>query len=455
MNTRAPIQERVDGLLRRAGYTDADVAATHQVMSVLPFRVSNHIVDRLVDWSAAPDDPIFRLYFPHPDMLRSEPAVDTDPNVIRLQLNPHPGGQLAHNVPRIDGTTVHGLQHKYADTVLVFPGRGQTCHAYCAYCFRWAQFVGMPDMQMRMDDPATMGAYLDAHPEVSNVILTGGDPFVMGAHVIGPWLAEASAPHREHLDVVRIGTKAPLSNPERFVRANDADALMAALEQVVASGRQLALMLHVSHARELEDPLAQQAIARLRSTGAMLYSQAPLIRHVNDSAEVWRAKWALESRLGIVPYYMFVERDTGPWRYFAVPLAEAVAAFSMAYGQVGGLSRTVRGPVMSTTVGKLQVARRTTSDTSNPGNGNTGNGNTGNGNGNGDRNTRNGDGKAGESRDVGGSWHFTLTFLRARDPAHQGTAFRARSSDTATWVSELQGVTPADDVLLSAAAAGG
>ncbi|HEV7762152.1 MAG TPA: hypothetical protein VGO78_24250 [Acidimicrobiales bacterium] len=427
MSTGAPTQERIDALLRRAGYTDAGLTAAHQVMSVLPFKVSAHIVDRLVDWSAAPDDPIFRLYFPHPDMLTAVPATpddtgagaaaadDTSGRGVAVQLNPHPGGQLEHNVPRIDGTPVHGLQHKYADTVLVFPGRGQTCHAYCAYCFRWAQFVGAPDLQMRMDDPATLGAYLDGHPEVSNVVLTGGDPFVMGAHVLGRWLDEASAPHREHVDVVRIGTKAPLSNPERFTRSNDADDLLAALERVVRSGRQCAVMLHVSHARELAEPLTQQALARLRSTGATLYSQAPLIRHVNDDAQVWQDKWTLESRLGIVPYYMFVERDTGPWRYFAVPLADAVAAFTTAYGRVGGLARTVRGPVMSTTLGKLQVSRRP---------------------------------------DAGDGGPFALTFLRARDPAHQGTTLLAQPDPTATWVSELHGCTPADDHLLRLAAAG-
>jgi L-lysine 2,3-aminomutase len=426
MSTGAPTQDRIDALLRRAGYTDAGLDAAHQVMSVLPFKVSTHIVDRLVDWSAAPDDPIFRLYFPHPDMLAAVPAAtapddtgadDSAGRGVAVQLNPHPGGQLEHNVPRIDGAPVHGLQHKYADTVLVFPGRGQTCHAYCAYCFRWAQFVGAPDLQMRMDDPATLGAYLDGHPEVSNVVLTGGDPFVMGAHVLGRWLDEASAPHREHIDVVRIGTKAPLSNPERFTRSNDADDLLAALERVVRSGRQCAVMLHVSHARELAEPLTQQALARLRSTGATLYSQAPLIRHVNDDAQVWQDKWTLESRLGIVPYYMFVERDTGPWRYFAVPLADAVTAFTTAYGRVGGLARTVRGPVMSTTLGKLQVSRRPD-----------------------------------DGGDDGGP--FALTFLRARVPAHQGATLLARPSRTATWVSELDGCTPADDRLLRLAAAG-
>jgi L-lysine 2,3-aminomutase len=160
--------------------------------------------------------------------------------------------------------------------------------------------------------------------------------------------------------------------------------------------------------------LTQQALARLRSIGATLYSQAPLIRRVNDDAGTWRAKWALESRLGVVPYYMFVERDTGPWRYFAVPLADAVDIFTTAYGQVGGLARTVRGPVMSTTIGKLHVARHA-----------------------------DGSGHPG--------WTFALTFLRARDPVHQGTSVQAHGCTEGTWVSELCGVTLADRQVLAGA----
>ena len=117
----------------------------------------------------------------------------------------------------------------------------------------------------------------------------------------------------------------------------------------MASGRQLALMAHFSHPRELETRAVRQAIRRIVATGAVIRCQAPLVRHVNDSADDVGGDVAHADRLGLVPYYMFVERDTGPKHYFEVPLARALRIFNEAYRQVSGLARTVRGPSMSAT----------------------------------------------------------------------------------------------------------
>ena len=134
-----------------------DRQAMAVVANVLPFRVNNYVVDELIDWQSIPDDPIFQLTFPQPGMLEANhfqqmaETLDSGKNStdiravadkIRHELNPHPGGQLQHNVPLLDDEPVPGVQHKYRETVLVFPSAGQTCHAYCTFCFRWAQFVG-------------------------------------------------------------------------------------------------------------------------------------------------------------------------------------------------------------------------------------------------------------------------------------------------------------------------
>ena len=137
----------------------ADLVHDIDVVSrVLPFKVSAHAIDNLIDWERAPDDPIYRLLFPHRDILRPEQfrlverALD-DPVAlrgavaeVRSMLNPHPSGQLTKNVPREQP----GLQHKYAETVLVFPKQGQTCHSYCGYCFRWAQFIGDAELNKQL-----------------------------------------------------------------------------------------------------------------------------------------------------------------------------------------------------------------------------------------------------------------------------------------------------------------
>ena len=119
---------------------------------VLPFKTNNFVVDHLIDWANVPDDPLFVLTFPQRDMLlpahyaeiaemiragRSNAEIKLAANTIRMQLNPHPAGQVSHNIPLLEGDQLDGMQHKYRETVLFFPSQGQTCHAYCSFCFRW------------------------------------------------------------------------------------------------------------------------------------------------------------------------------------------------------------------------------------------------------------------------------------------------------------------------------
>ena len=143
--------------------------------------------------------------------------------------------------------------------------------------------------------------------------------------------------------------------PYRFVTDIDADDLLRLFEQVVNSGKHLALMAHYSHPRELSPPISKLAIRKIQQTGATIRSQAPLIRNVNDYSDIWAAMWQKQVDLGIIPYYMFVERDTGPRQYFDVPLYRALDIFTRGIRQVSGLGRTARGPSMSCAPGKVLV----------------------------------------------------------------------------------------------------
>ena len=172
-----------------------------------------------------------------------------------MRLNPHPAGQLALNIPAVDEEPVPGVQHKYPETVLIFPKQGQTCHAYCTYCFRWAQFVDEPDLKMATDDMASVVGYLRAHPEVTSVLITGGDPMIMGAVVLRRYIEPLLDRGLDHLESIRIGTKSLAYWPQRFVTDPDADDTLRLFEEVAATGRTLALMAHFSHPRELEPAL--------------------------------------------------------------------------------------------------------------------------------------------------------------------------------------------------------
>ncbi|MDV7267590.1 lysine 2,3-aminomutase, partial [Rhodococcus oxybenzonivorans] len=341
----------------------------HVVSQVLPFKVSSYVVDELIDWDRAPDDPIYRLTFPHRDMLEAEhfavieqavvqgdrAGIRKAADTVRGALNPHPGDQMSMNVPQHDDIDGSGMQHKYAETLLVFPRQGQTCHSYCGYCFRWAQFVDQPDLRMAVSGPEAMTRYLDRHPMITDVLLTGGDPLVMRTDLLASYLEPLLEPERAHVDTVRIGTKAVSFWPYRLLAGPEADSVLRLLERLTAAGKHVAVMLHLSHVAELQTDAAKAALARLASTGAVLRAQAPVVRHVNDDPRVWADLWQAQVRHNVVPYYMFVERDTGARPYYGLPLARAYDIYREALQQVSGLGRTARGPVMSASPGKVVI----------------------------------------------------------------------------------------------------
>jgi L-lysine 2,3-aminomutase len=202
---------------------------------------------------------------------------------IQRRLNPHPAGQMELNVPTLDGRPLQGMQHKYRETVLFFPAAGQTCHAYCTYCFRWAQFVGLEELKFASRQADSLVHYLRAHPEVASVLITGGDPMVMKATVLERYIEPLLHPSLAHVRSLRIGSKASAYWPYRFVTDADADDLLRLFERVREAGKTLAFMAHYSHPRELEIPIAREALRRIQGTGAVVRTQAPLIRHVNAS----------------------------------------------------------------------------------------------------------------------------------------------------------------------------
>lgn len=341
------------------------------VAQVLPFRVNEYVLNELIDWNAPLRDPVFRLVFPHRQMLppaqfdamaallRSGAAaadIHALAERIREDLNPHPAEQQTLNVPQHDGAALRGLQHKYANTVLFFPAQGQTCHSYCTFCFRWPQFVGT-ERRFAVSDGEALQAYLRTHTEVSDLLVTGGDPLVMRTRKLAAYLEPFALDERlSHVRNLRIGTKSLTFWPQRFVTDDDADELLRLLRRLGEAGKHVAIMAHINHWREMESPLFVEAVRRIRATGATIRSQAPLLAHINDDADVWTRLWERQLELGIVPYYMFVERDTGASAYFEVPLARTWEIYAEAARRVSGLARTVRGPSMSCGPGKIEIS---------------------------------------------------------------------------------------------------
>ena len=411
---RAFGRRHIDRLPWLQSLSREQVLALKAVTAVLPFRVNEYVLDRLIDWSDIPGDPIYQLVFPQAGMLSrrdfsrmldlvsrnaGQDEITQAARAIQMEMNPHPSGQLELNVPRVDGEPIAGCQHKYRETVLFFPARGQTCHAYCTYCFRWAQFVGAEKLRFAGSEVDILARYLADHTEVSDVLFTGGDPLIMSTRVLRSQVEPFLDHGLEHIRSIRIGTKALATWPYRFTTDRDADDLLRLFEGIRRRGKQIALMAHVSHPRELETPAARAALQRIIDTGTVVRCQAPLIRRVNDDGDVWASMWKEQVRLGAVPYYMFVERDTGPKHYFEVPLAKALRIYSSALARVSGLARTVRGPSMSATPGKVLVDGVTT---------------------------------------INGERVFVLKIIQGRDPEWTNRVFFAHFDSAATWLDDLE-----------------
>ncbi len=340
------------------------------VGNVLPFKTNNYVVEQLIDWNNVPKDPMYVLTFPQRGMLipehfsKMESALKTGDkkeiqntaNEIRLQLNPHPAGQLELNVPTLkDGTKLYGMQHKYKETCLFFPSQSQTCHAYCSFCFRWPQFVGMDELKFAMKEGEQLVQYFREHPELSDVLFTGGDPMIMKAKMFSTYINSLLEADLPNLRTIRIGTKALSYWPYKFLTDDDAEETLDIFKRVVDKGIHLAVMAHFNHLAELQTDAVKEAIKKVRATGAQIRTQSPLLRHINDDSDMWAEMWKTQVQLGCIPYYMFVVRDTGAQHYFGLSLIEAQKIFRDAYKKVTGLARTVRGPSMSATPGKVQI----------------------------------------------------------------------------------------------------
>ncbi|MGD9861441.1 MAG: KamA family radical SAM protein [Marinobacterium sp.] len=383
------------------------------VASVLPFRVNNYVIDQLINWDDAINDPMFQLTFPQRGMLKPEHYAAVEAALeagdkteikrvvdeVRQALNPHPAGQLEQNIPRVNGEPVNGIQHKYGQTVLFFPSSGQVCHSYCTFCFRWAQFVGDQSLKIAAKESGQLCDYLREHPEVTDVLITGGDPMVMKTKNLRAYLEPLLEPEFDHIRTIRIGSKALTFWPYRFVTDEDSDDLMALFRDIIAAGKHLAFMAHYNHWREMETDIHRQAVARIRETGAHIRSQGPLLNHINTEADDWARMWQTQVEMGIQPYYMFVERDTGAQHYFEVPLAQAWNTYRDAMKQVSGIARTARGPSMSATPGKVEIQGVT---------------------------------------EINGEKVFVLRFIQGRNPDWVQRPFFAAYDENATWLNHLK-----------------
>ena len=243
--------------------SDEMIEAIEVVGRVLPFKTNNYVTEELIDWTRIDSDPMFTLTFPRREMLEKKhyntikrlldqgadkATLDKKVHEIRMKLNPNPAGQ-EHNVPEMNNIKLKGVQHKYAETVLFFPSQGQTCHAYCSFCFRWPQFSGMSNLRFAMNEINLLSRYLLRNDKVTDVLFTGGDPMTMNTRILSTYINALLEPELKNIHTIRIGTKALSYWPYRFTKDKDSEELLELFERVVKAGKNLAIQAHFSHPR--------------------------------------------------------------------------------------------------------------------------------------------------------------------------------------------------------------
>jgi len=286
------------------------------------FRVNDYYLN-LINWDD-PDDPIRKLVIPNTDELQEYgrwDASDEDTNYV-----------------------VPGCQHKYKSTALLIVS--EVCGAYCRYCFRKRLFRN--DVKEAVTDVEPGLKYIAAHPEINNVLLTGGDSLILGT----PRLKSILKRLREidHVKIIRLGSKLPVFNPMRIYEDEE---LLETIRQYSTPEKRIYIMAHINHPREIT-PEAVRGIEALHNAGAIVVNQTPVLRGINDDPQVLgelldRLSWA-----GVTPYYFFVNRPVAGNRAFVLPLKEVYDIVEQAKARTSGLGKRVR-LAMSHTSGKIEI----------------------------------------------------------------------------------------------------
>ncbi len=284
---------------------------------------SNEYYQGLIDWSD-PDDPIRRIVMPDVAELDDWGQLDASDEESY--------------------TVVPGLEHKYSDTALLLVN--DVCGGYCRFCFRKRLFMNDNDEVVR--DISHGLAYIREHAEITNVLLTGGDPLVLSTKKLEVILAAL----REipHVQIIRIGTKMPAFNPARILSDPE---LLEALQRHSTPDRKIYVMAHFNHPRELTDS-AVRAMTWLQKAGVTTVNQTPIIKGVNDDPAVLGELFRKLSYIGVPPYYVFHCRPTEGNKPFALPVEEAYRIFEQALLCVSGLAKRARF-AMSHRSGKVEV----------------------------------------------------------------------------------------------------
>ena len=304
----------------------AEKTELKQVTEKFFFRSNDYYLS-LIDWNG-PDDPIRTLIIPNLQELDEWGRLD-------------PSDEKAYCI-------MPGLEHKYPSTALLLVSN--VCDGICRYCFRKRVFIN-PHNEYLRDLPAAI-QYIQQHHEITNVLLTGGDPLSLNSSKLENIIRELRK--IKHVSIIRIGTKIPAFNPSRIV---EDPALAEMINKYSTDQKRIYIMTHFIHPRELTD-LAVKAVGMLQKAGAIIANQMPLIRGVNDKPEVLAELLAKLSFTGAVPYYIFQCRPAVGNKAYTIPIEQGYEIVEQAKALVSGPAKRIRF-VMSHSTGKIEIVGKT------------------------------------------------------------------------------------------------
>lgn len=244
-------------------------------------------------------------------------------------------------------TVMRGVQHKYKQTVLILSTN--QCAMYCRHCFR-KRLVGTSSDEIAQELPE-MEEYIRNHPEVNNVLISGGDAFMNSTEVLERYLERFT--EIPGLDFIRFGTRIPVVLPQRII---EDESLLQMLKKYSAR-KQLMIVTQFNHPRELTQE-AIQALRLLRENGCIVRNQTVLLKGVNDNPKTLAELMNGLVRNGVIPYYIFQCRPVaGVKNQFQVPLFLGSEIVEEAKKYMNGQSKSVRY-AMSHPTGKIEILGR-------------------------------------------------------------------------------------------------
>jgi lysine 2,3-aminomutase len=304
-------------------FTDSEKNKIQKVIDSHPIRINKDYMD-LINWNDPNNDPIYKMVIPSIEENRLEGSFDTS------------GEQ--------ENTKLQGLQHKYPQTALVLTTN--SCASYCRYCFR-KRLVGLSVDEI-VKDWDSIVKYITEHKEITNVLLSGGDPFTLPTNRIKYILEKIS--DIDHLDFIRFGSRILVVYPDKILKNNELINILKAY----SSKKKIYITTQFNHPKEIT-PKTIGAIEKLSDAQIIVNNQTGLLKGVNDDPAVMAELQSKLIKINVIPYYIFQCRPVKKIKnIFQVPLQQGYHIIEQTKSMLDGVSKRFKF-IMSHETGKIEI----------------------------------------------------------------------------------------------------